>query len=177
MSGDLSKVIKDLRIAVQTEIAGHVFYLKAAELTEDAHGKNIFKHLAEEELEHMEVVKAIADSLENDKGWPLYKEALRVGAEAELPVFPSENELTAKLDEDSSDKNALKIAMDSEFEAVSFYLKMLKAATSPAEKLVLTRLLEMEKGHLKLLRWESDALAGEGFWCDMMEFSVEKEIG
>ncbi len=35
----------------------------------------------------------------------------------------------------------------------------------------------MEKGHLKLLRWEYEALVKDGFWCDFMEYSVEKESG
>ena len=33
----------------------------------------------------------------------------------------------------------------------------------------------MEKGHLKLLRWEYESLVKNGFWCDFMEFDVEKE--
>ncbi len=42
--------------------------------------------------------------------------------------------------------------------------------------MLLTRLLEMEKGHLKILRWESEALNRTGFWCGIMEYSVEKEV-
>ena len=52
---------------------------------------------------------------------------------------------------------------------------MLKAARGSAEKGLLTKILEMEKGHLKTLRWESESINKTGFWCGEMEYSVEKE--
>ncbi|MCK4846413.1 MAG: hypothetical protein KAS88_01990, partial [Deltaproteobacteria bacterium] len=82
-----------------------------------------------------------------------------------------------KLGKNPTDQSAIEIAMESEDYAIRLYGDMLGRAESPEEKVFLTELLEMEKGHLKLLRWELESLKGEGFWCDMMEFSVEKELG
>ena len=65
--------------------------------------------------------------------------------------------------------------MEAEESAVGFYGSLLSLADSPVEKTVLTRLLEMEKGHLKVLRWEKESLVKTGFWCGEMEYSVEKE--
>jgi rubrerythrin len=69
----------------------------------------------------------------------------------------------------------VQIAIETEMGAVDFYANLLKEATTPAEKVCLTKLLEMEKGHLKVLRWEYESLNKTGFWCGEMEFSVEKE--
>ena len=171
-----NKIIEELKGAIMTEAMGHVFYKHASELIEDKRGKNVFNHLADEELEHMEVITAIADTVSGSDKWPRYGDALRAGSSKGAPIFPEENELVERLKANPTEENAIKIAMESEDKAISFYLGLLKRATTPEEKVVLTRLLEMEKAHLKLLRWEKESLEGSGFWCDMMEYSVEKEL-
>ena len=168
-----------LLLAYQTEIKGHAFYRHAEEVATDEKGKNVFRHLSKEELEHIDVISAIADSIKKGGGWMGYKEALIKGrGEREkkgLPIFPGENELIEKLKQNETDQNAVFIAVGVEEKAVDFYGRMLKEAKEPGEKVFLTGLLEMEKGHLKILRWEHESLVKTGFWGDFMEYSVEKE--
>lgn len=171
------KIIEELGIAYKTEIIGYSFYLVASRIASHEKGKNIFSHLAKEELEHIRVISRIADSLKSGLGWVGYEEALQaaVASEQGLPIFQEENELVKRLESDPSDINALNIAIENEDKAVEFYTRLLAEAETPAEKVTLTKLLEMEKGHLKIFRWESEALRKTGFWGDTMEFSVEKE--
>ncbi|MCK4739826.1 MAG: hypothetical protein KAT46_07740, partial [Deltaproteobacteria bacterium] len=63
-----------------------------------------------------------------------------------------------------------------EGEALRAYLELLKIATTPREKVVLTRLLEMERTHQKVLRWELESIDEQGFWCGIMDYNVEKEV-
>ncbi len=175
MAENTSKIVEELEIAYRTEIDGYVFYKKAAAMVDDARGRNIFTHLAKEELDHMSVVAAIAESLKEGEGWKSYETALKAGKKG-APVFPEENELTRRLVQGQDDVKAVEIGIEIEERAVDFYAKLLGMAEGPDEKVVLTKLLEMEKNHLKLLRWERESLVGTGFWCDMMEFSVEKEV-
>ena len=116
--------------------------------------------------------------MKNGLGWISYEEALSQGfaiaLSGQIP-FPKENELLKRLSTNQSDTNAVQIAIETEMAAVDFYADLLKDATTPAEKVCLTKLLEMEKGHLKVLRWEYESLNKTGFWCGEMEFSVEKE--
>lgn len=175
MAEETGKIIEELEQAYRTEVDGYVFYKKAGAMVDDARGRNIFKHLAMEELDHMNVVSAIARSLREGSGWTPYEKALKVGGEG-APVFPAENELTERLSEGQDDIKAVEIGIEIEEKAVDFYSKLLRKAEEPDEKVVLTKLLEMEKNHLKLLRWERESLVSSGFWCDMMEFSVEKEM-
>jgi len=172
-------VAEELSVAHNTEIAGYHFYTMAAALAKDQKGRNVFTHLAKEELTHIMVLGQIAESVKNGKGWMDYDTALSTGGGRVLakgaPIFEGENELVEKLKADQSDINAVSIGIEAEEKAVDFYLKMLKEAETPTEKVVLTKILEMEKNHLKILRWESESLRNTGFWCGDMEFSVEKE--
>lgn len=177
---DSQKIVDELETAHNTEIAGYFFYKAAAELVSDDKGKNIFEHLASEELDHIKVISSIAESVKSGGGWLAYEDAVKRGLQAEggkaAPVFPEENELIDRLRTNESDLNAVAIGIEAEERAVEFYSGLLKRAETPEEKVVLTNILEMEKGHLKILRWESESLNQTGFWCGTMEYSVEKEV-
>jgi rubrerythrin len=168
----------ELESARKTEVAGYYFYTVAAEMVEDSKGRKVFESLAKDELQHMTVIATIVDSVSSGLGWITYDEAVSKseGAGGEpLPIFKEENEMIDRLNENQTDLNAIKIGIEAEEEAIHFYSGLLKEAATPVEKVVLTTLLEMEKAHLKLLRWESESIAKEGFWCGNMEFSVEQE--
>ena len=168
------KIIDELGVAHATEVAGYAFYKAAAAMVQDKKGKNVFDHLASEELDHIKVLKAITDSLMSGAGWLSYEDAKKK-AQTPAPIFPKENKLIDRLKVNQTDLNAVNIGLESEERAVEYYSGLLKIARQPAEKTILTKILEMEKGHLKILRWESEALVRTGFWGDTMEFSVEKE--
>ena len=175
---DAQKVINDLAVAHNTEIAGYFFYNSAADMVEDKKGKSVFLGLAKEELDHIRAVKAIADSIKEGAGWIGYEEAVRRGTpstEKGLPIFQKKNELIERLRTNQTDLNAVSIAIENEDKAVEFYSSLLIEACEPTEKVVLTKILEMEKNHLKMLRWEYESLVKNGFWCGIMEYSVEKE--
>ncbi len=176
---DNDRIIEELGIAHSTEVKGYYFYKTAEAMVGDDRGKNVFANLAKDELGHIRAIKAISASVREGLGWMKFADAVKKGTEEAgegLPIFQGENELIDRLKTNESDTNALHIAMENEEEAVKFYGRLLKEAAGPMEKTLLTELLEMEKGHLKLLRWESESLNATGFWCDMMEYSVEKEI-
>lgn len=166
-----------LAVAYNTEVEGYYFYTAAASMISDEHGKNVFAHLAKEEMTHIKVISAIVDKLKQGGEWLSYDEALKIDLDEPegLPLYPEKNTMLDSLKENQTDLNAVTIAEGAEEKAVDFYAKMLGDAEDPLQKVFLTNLLEMEKGHLKLLRWERQSLVNNGFWCDMMEYSVEKE--
>ncbi|MEK6598882.1 MAG: ferritin family protein [Deltaproteobacteria bacterium] len=171
------KAIENLKIAVRTEIKGYSFYITASNTVKDEHGKTVFHHLAKEELEHINVLTAIGKSLEIGGRWLAYQDAVALDSgKSSAPIFMEENELTKRLKENPTELNAVTIAMGAEEKAVDFYSGLLKAASEPDEKTVLGKILDMEKNHLKLLRWERESVIHTGFWADFMEFSVEKDL-
>lgn len=171
------KVVDRLQTALSTEMDGYGFYTEVSKRVSDIKGKNFFKHLASDELDHMKVVMAISESVKAGKGWVGYNEAVSSDYTkgAKLPIFPERNALLEKLGSRSSDIQALEIAIESEMEAVKLYSDMLKDAIGDVEKEVLRKLVDMEKGHFDILRWEKDSVMKIGFWADHIEFSVEKE--
>jgi rubrerythrin len=170
-------VIESLRTALKTEMVGYSYYTDLVEMLDDDKAKNVFKHLAKEELEHIKYIIALSDSVEAGRGWVGVKEAKDSDAfkNAGLPIYPEKNELMEKFKEDETDLKAIDVAMENEEEAVVFYSGLLKDATGDREREVLTKLLEMEKNHYDLLRWEKDSLTKMGFWADQAEFTVEGE--
>ncbi|MEE8574209.1 MAG: ferritin family protein [Thermodesulfobacteriota bacterium] len=170
-------IIDRLQTALTTEMEGYGFYNEISKKIEDEKGKNFFKHLAADELDHMKVVLAISDSVKAGKGWIGYNEATSDDHTkgAGLPIFPDKNSMLDKLGPDGTDIEALEIALKSEEEAVKLYSEMLTDAGDDTEKEVLTKLVEMEKAHYDILRWEKDSLMNMGFWADHMEFTVEGE--
>ncbi len=172
-----SRILVELETARKTEMTGYFFYMVAAEMIEDNKGRTVFESLAADELQHMDVIATIVDSVKDGLGWMTYEEALEKsdGKAEPLAIFKDENEMIDRLNENQTDLNAIHIGIESEEAAIKSYTALLKEAETPAERVVLTSLLEMEKHHLKLLRWEGESIAKDGFWCGNMEFSVEQE--
>ncbi len=175
----IKKLADDLSLAHNTELRGYYFYKSAAELMSDEKGRDVFSHLASEEIDHIRAIRAIASSLEDGLGWMSYTDAVKQGSQDTLeglPIYQGKNELIEQFKSNQSDITAIDIAIDNEEQAVKFYSRLLSEATEEQEKALLGELLQMEQGHLKLLEWESDALRKTGFCCDRMEFTVEGEV-
>lgn len=170
-------VIDSLRIALKTEMVGFSYYTDLVEMLDDEKAKNVFKHLAKEELDHIKYIITLSDSVDAGRGWIGMKEATESDAfkNAGLPIYPEKNELMEKYKTEESDLKAIEIAMDNEEEAVGFYSGLLKGAAADTEREVLLRLVEMEKNHYDLLRWEKDSIMKMGFWADQAEFTLEAE--
>src|SRR3989304_2502461 len=173
------KVLENLKIASRTEIIGYNFYITASNTVEDKHGKTVFRHLAKEELEHIGALTAISKALEVKGEWLTYEAAVATGGSGKggSPIFMEENELTKILKQNPTEVNAVTIAVEAEEKAVDFYSGLLKVAKEPDEKTVLAKIRDMERTHLKLLRWERASIIHTGFWAAFMEFIVEKERG
>lgn len=178
---DKSKLAEILTSALNTEAAGYAFYTRAADTISDAKGKNLFKRLAKEELQHIDVIASLSNRVGSGEKWPSYDEALKSGFTTRekkgLPSFQDDEEFLEKLENVAGDVDVIEIAIEIEDEAVAFYTSLLMETDVPDERVLLIELLEMEKSHLKALRWEHDELVKTGFWGDFMEFSVEKELG
>jgi rubrerythrin len=170
-------IIDSLQTALKTEMVGYSYYSDLTDKIEDVKGRNVFKHLAKEELDHIKYIVLLSESVKAGRGWIGMKTAKDSDAfkDAGLPIYSDDNELMDRFKEDETDINAIEIAMKNEEEAVGFYSKLLKEADGEGEREVLTSLIEMEKNHYDLLRWEKDSITKMGFWADQAEFTVEGE--
>lgn len=172
------RVIDMFMRAFHTEVAGYSFYLTAIDKVEDENARAMFHRIAKDELEHIKVLQSVTEELKASGKWISYEKALSIGAstgERGLPIFPKENELIKRLGKNPGELDVLNVAIEVEEKAIALYTRDLGKAKEVAMKSLLSKLLDMERGHLNLLRWEYEALVRTGFWCDIMEFTVEGE--
>ncbi len=144
-----------LRIAIATERSGLDFYTRAAQLTRDARGRQVFQRLADEEKEHMAKLEA------------RYRELL--GRHAELEAQPTflffkgaANGLFAagaeELKQGVDDRQALLIGIRCERGSHRFFKSYGERFEESEGKRIFLEFADEERDHLDLLVREYQAL-------------------
>jgi rubrerythrin len=146
--------------ALEFETNGRAFFLEAAKKTSDYFGKIIFNSLAEEELDHIEKIKSIAQSLKENEKWPPSEDH---GAEDMKNIFETARVRMDEMIKDRTDDlTAVKIAIDLEQKGFRFYSGLASKAADLREKKFYQRLASEEKRHLRIL---------EDTWSALIECS------
>ncbi|NIV40350.1 MAG: hypothetical protein GWN58_66395, partial [Anaerolineae bacterium] len=78
-----------LQVAIQTEIDGYSFYSKFAEQTEDPDARAMFERLAQDEAKHLELLRNVKATLEEDGEWLEY-EGMPLPPVEGAPIFSRE---------------------------------------------------------------------------------------
>lgn len=172
MSDKREAHVEALQIALDTEKKGYKFYKIAAKSSSDPKGKEVFEHLAKDEIEHMGVFATIYESLVNNEPWMTYEEAAARYGETppEDIIFP---EVPDEAQEGFDDLLALEEALEFEKKAVAFYTERAQAETDEKAKSFYQSLVEIESGHVMIIQAEIDSLTGSGFWLGYQEISLE----
>lgn len=177
-------VLEILKKAIVTEMEGEKYFNYFASQVKDIKGKDMFKQLAKDEIDHLKVVQALYVTLKDEDRWISYDEALKSDKIYEieglpqkgLNIFPEEKELIQRIGSNPKDVNVVGAAIDIEEKAENVYLKILEKVADPQAVEVIKKLAHMEASHKKLLQWEFDSLSNAGFWLDFQEFDVEGGI-
>ena len=158
--------IKDaIKTAIQMEKDGYSFYKKAAVQTSSEMGKSLFESLAGDELLHLEVFQKIFEDKVGKTEWnDLVNSSKKY---ANIPVFPKDLKAVEGANPDMDELDALRIAMDSEKEAIDYYNKIKEKSTNNDLKEIINEIIEQEKNHYLLLEQEFDHLDKTGYWFDM----------
>ncbi len=156
---DLSSAERALVDAIRVEQQGRQFYLKVAERTADEKGQAMFRSLASDELEHLDILVKEYQALTKNEPWLTVEQAK--GTEPMFSLFPEEVEELA-IPED--DVGALKFAMDFEQKGYDMYQKGAKEATDATARTVFQYLAKEENRHFVLLQRTHDYLATSGVW-------------
>lgn len=181
MDWDIEEI---LRVAIATEWEGYAFYSQLAKQTRSETGRRMFERLAEEEVEHVRVLEEVSCAYKDSCVYMTYDEALKhIDCDVDLaevdeegatctetaPVFKRGVERA----ESANDIDALRIAVESETEAIEFYSRAAETAPNEEARSFFEHLVEIEQSHEKLLSAEYDYYAANGFYFDMREFSLE----
>lgn len=157
--------ISAIEVAINNEIRERDFYLKNAERTKNPLGRTMFKHIADDELEHMERLKQLHESWTEKGRWP-----------ETLPLTVSERNLkevlvgvVARAAEappgDADDLEAVRTAIRFEAEAAKFYTEMVEMVSDPKEREFFELMARIEREHyLSLKEAEEFFVDPEGWY-------------
>jgi len=164
--------VEALQVALDTEKKGFRFYKIAARSSKDPKGREVFEHLASDEIEHMGVIATVFESLTNDEPWMTYEEAVDKYGEtpAEKIIFP---DVPEEAQEGFDDLRALEEAMEIEKKAVQFYTRQAESVEGEKAKAFYRSLIGIEESHVQIIQAELDSLMGTGIWLGYQEISLE----
>ena len=164
--------VEALQVALDTEKKGYRFYKIAAKSSKDPKGKEVFEHLANDEIEHMGVIATMFESLTNNETWMTYEEAVEKYGETpkEKIIFP---DVPDEAQEGFDDLLALEEALEFEKKAVQFYTDQAGKADAEKARIFYQSLIEIEESHVQIVQAELDSLMGTGIWLGFQEISLE----
>jgi rubrerythrin len=157
--------VKDaILTAIQMEKDGYAFYIKAAAQTTSTMGRTIFESLAADEQRHLDVFQKM---FEDKVGQPEWNDLINSSKKyANIPIFPKDLKEMSGMDPDSTEIDALRIAMDSEKEAIDYYNEIKENIDNQELKNVINEIIEQEKNHYSLLEKEFNHINTTGFWFE-----------
>jgi len=168
----MSNALKEiLKTAIQVEINGYQSFLKFARETTDESGKKMFEQLAQEEIEHRELLEKQLAHLEAG------------GVLTQIQIPPSniemllpkirEKQMRTKGSDGLGQVDALKAALDLEIKAAQFFRDKASEIDAPEIKEMFIRLAEWEDSHYDLIHAELDHINNTGSWFGIPEFRMD----
>jgi rubrerythrin len=147
MTTEQEKTLQVLQTAIQMEIDGKAFYLKASGESKNAVGKQLLKTLAGEEDRHRRTFAKIYDALRAEKAWP--KIALPSGRDKVLKTILTGASVkkTPLAKAEGSEMAAVETAIGLEVKTYTYYTEQAKIARYDVEKDFYQRLAAEERGH------------------------------
>jgi rubrerythrin len=134
MVTEQDKTQKALQIAIQMEIDGKEYYLKASQESSNDLGKKLLQSLAAEEDVHRQKFEEIYSTLRNKKAWPETDFQPDRGKRLRTIFARSIEEIGSKVKVPATELEAVQTAMDMENKTYDFYKNQGRSATYDAER-------------------------------------------
>lgn len=169
MVSEKEKTLEGLRIAVQMEIDGKEFYLKASRESSNEMGRKLLESLSVEEDLHRQKFEEIYQALQQKKSWPSVK-LESTGRQQLKTLFAEQVEkLGTTVTALTTELDAVDTAMDMENKSYDFYKSRSRTATFAAEKDFYEAVAAEETVHHRLLRDYYDYLKDPVQWFAQKE--------
>lgn len=162
MNSANQRVTDGLQQAIRTETDGYHFYTMAANSVQDPKGREVFSHLAQEELSHLRFLKVQYQSF-MEKGGPDVKARLGPRTEwgGDNPIFSEK--IHKHLVDAHFEMSALSIGIQLELSSEQFYRGEAESVADPAAKKFYNELADWESGHYHALLKQQESLK-EAYW-------------
>ena len=152
MSKNYYNVDETLAIAEKIEANGANFYRKAAENSKDEDAKDMLASLADMEDEHRNAFAVMrAQFVQSGAFDPQGQMATFLNAVADNYVFDLKTDPSKKLTGDEKLEDILRFAIGLEKDSVVFYSGIREAASDPADREKIAKIIKQELGHIVTL--------------------------
>jgi rubrerythrin len=139
-------------IAVQIEKHGEKFYRHAMTICDDPKIKEMFEHLANEEVKHRKTIDGMLSKIDHYEPPEKYpgEYCQYLTAYSENLVF-SEEEFDKEMQKVTTVADALEFAIDKELQSILYYLEMRNLVPEGPQRTEIDKLVDEERRHyLKL---------------------------
>jgi rubrerythrin len=163
-----------IKTALEFEVGVHRIYLEAMEKTADPAAKRVFSVLCEEEMGHLEYLKARLE--EWQKTGKVQVKELKTSIPTRKAIEKGLQDLRKTVEPKQTKQipelESLKKALDAEVKASNFYKEIVAKLDAEGQSLF-KRFVEIEEGHEAIVRAEINSVTNLGFWFDMREIRPE----
>jgi len=164
MVTEQDKTLGALQIAIQMEIDGKEYYLKASRESSNELGKKLLKSLATEEDVHRQKFEEIYSALRSKKAWPETDFQPDRGKRLRTIFAIKIEEIGSKVKAPTTELEAVQTAMDMENKTYDFYKIQSKKATYGAERSFYDTVAAEEREHHRVLLDYYDYLKDPAGW-------------
>ncbi len=151
MITEQDKMLEALEIAIQMEIDGKEYYLKASQESSSELGKKLLQSLAAEEDIHRQKFEEIYNAIQNKKAWPTTDFQPDGGKRLRTIFARATEEMGSNIKALTTELDAIQTAMDMENKTYDFYKSRGKNATYDAERDFYETLAAEEREHHLIL--------------------------
>jgi len=151
VTSEQDRMLQALKVAIQMEIDGKAYYLKASRESGNELGKKLLSSLASEEDIHRRKFEEIYNSIRARKGWPVTDFRPSWGQKLRTVFAEATERMATGMKAAEGELDAVKTAMDMENETYDYYKNQGKAATLDAEREFYETLAAEEQEHHMVL--------------------------
>jgi len=139
-------------IAIGIERRGAAFYDTLVDSTKDEKAKDIYRTLAGQERQHMEIFRNMLGSVGDYSTPETYSEEYDAYLKAlvDSTIFPDDQVVQEMAKKVGSDAEAVQIAIGAEKESILFY-KEIRDVVRRTDSEVVNKIIEEERSHLRRL--------------------------
>jgi len=165
----MKKRLDALQVALDNEMKEREFYLKNADRTGNPVGKAMFQQIAEEELEHYERLKQLAENWEKQEKWPETVPLEVKGTKVKDVLKEAAEKAPKTAKGDADDLEAIRTAIEFEAKGTEYYVKLSEEASDPKEKAFFNLLADIEREHYVSLKDTEEYLIDPVSWFRIKE--------
>jgi len=147
MVAEQDKTLAALQTAIQMEIDGKKFYLKASQESSNEMGKELLKSLADEEDIHRQKFEEIYEAIRSKKAWPKTDFQPDGGIKLRTILARATEEIGTDVKAPATELEAVKTAMDMENKTYDFYKSQSRNSVYDVERDFYEALATQEKEH------------------------------